>query len=253
MEQENIESSHVEQDLNVDSSVENQQDSGYQPENEPVETNESEDVSNETNEYEPEQESETDRLRRELEDLKERQYQHDMQMRQMYAPRQDEEPRELTHVDIVREAIAEIKNQEMEVAMRSQQDRLDYEFKQNIESFSRKVKDFDSVVRRINCITPAMLEMIKASDEPGSLAYHAAKSHEEELRRISTLSSPQQQMREMVRLEDKIRNSLKPRTVSRTPTPLGDPTGSAGLANDEFGNKSTGELARMLRERSKKR
>ncbi len=253
MEQENIETSQPEQNLSAEQPTTENYDSGYEAESNVTDSGDAENVSHETYETEYTPESEIELLKRELQETRQKQYEFEQQMQQMYGNQQQpQEEREETYVDLVRDAINKISQEQLQVAAQQAQQRLDYDFQNNIRSVSQKIKDFDTVVHSVNCITPAMFDMVKAAENPGIMAYHAAKHHEPELRRISTLSSPQHQQRAMVQLEQKIMSSLKPRTVSTTPAPLSQTSGSAGITNDSH-PKSIGDFARLLRQQPKRK
>ena len=216
-------------------------------------SNESENVSHETNEYSEVAESKEETYLRELRELREEQRQlADLIARNNYQQPSSHEEEPLTARDIVRQEYQAIQREQFEFEQAQRQQSLEHEFQTKISSARSRFKDFEAITSKINCVTPAMLGMIKASEDPAAFSFHAAKSHAEELQRISALPTPEQQSAAMVRLEDKIRSSLKPRTVSRAPSPLSETSGSAGLSGG-YDTSDIEAFARHLRERAKKR
>jgi hypothetical protein len=254
LENENIglaqEQNNISSDLGYDGAPDNAQ---HEP-NQSVENSEAQDVSRETNEYEESPISEREILLSIQRDLMRQQQQMEELKRERYGYQQPQQGNEepLTARDIIRQEISDLQNEQWLNQQERQKQALDQEFNQKISTARTRFKDFDAVIGKIDyVVTPEMQEMFKTSDDPAAFAYHAARVHAEELTKISALPGPSQR-REMVKLEEKIKSSLKPRTVSRAPSPLSETAGSAGLSGG-FDVNDTDAFAKFLHERSKKR
>jgi hypothetical protein len=137
-----------------------------------------------------------------------------------------EEP--TTARDIIRRELAAIHEEKAQL----EYERFQQDYKNKLARAPMRFKDFENVVMKNGeaPFSPAMIETIKASDDPVATIYHAAKNYSAELQKIRAMPNYVMQMKEMVKLEEKISTSLRPRNISKTPAPMNEDIGSAGAS-----------------------
>lgn len=155
-----------------------------------------------------------------------------------------------TPKDIVLQALEEIKQDQKKI----QYQRFQQEYEMKLASAPSRFRDFENTVFKngSHSFSDEMIEILKSSDDPVATIYHAAKHHSVELDRIRAMPNAPMQIREMVKLEEKIKASLKPRLVSRAPSPMQHDIGSAGTSAGDDVNSTSG-MADWLRRRDSNR
>jgi hypothetical protein len=152
---------------------------------------------------------------------------------------QGEEP--LTARDIIRRELTAISQEKQQL----EYDRVQQDYTSKLARAPHRFKDFGQTVIQNGEVpfTDAMIEIIKGSDDPVATIYHAAKHHAADLQKIRAMPNYAAQMREMVKLEEKIKTSLRPRNISKTPAPMNEDIGSAGASSGYDLNSADGMMA----------
>lgn len=145
---------------------------------------------------------------------------------QTQQPQYQENTQPQSPTDIVRAALLELGQEQQ----RLQYQKMNADFERKFYAAPARFRDFEQVVFKNGDLpfSNEMIEMIKSSDDPIATLYHAAKHYSADVDRIRSIPNPASQIREMVRLEEKVKSSLRPRNISRTPAPMNDDIGSAG-------------------------
>ena len=104
---------------------------------------------------------------------------------------------------------------------REQEDKIQLEFENKMNSASMKYSDFWPTLNTAP-ITPSIMIAARAMDAPHDFLYAAAKLRPDELRRISQITDPIKQTVEVGRLEASMRQSSR---TTKAPRPLEQVTG----------------------------
>lgn len=108
------------------------------------------------------------------------------------------------------------RQREEEVALERE---IQAQFETKLLTGMERFSDFKETIAQLPCeITNPMTIATRSLDDPAAFLYAAAKRHPEELQRISQLRDPYAQIREMGKLEERMRRN-KPTT--KAPRPLG--------------------------------
>ena len=124
-------------------------------------------------------------------------------------------------------------------------------FKRRLEKGYDKFDDFREVVDNSG-VTMPMLEAAYESENPDELLYNLAKYKPEEIDRISKLS-PGRQFREMVLLENEMKQSTKKKIVKEVPEPPSKIKGSGSSAIVDEDDLTFEQLLRKARKEQTER
>lgn len=108
--------------------------------------------------------------------------------------------------------------QQQESRLREEQE-IQGNFERKLVSGMKRFEDFEQTIAELPCkIDYDMAQATRSLDDPAAFLYAAAKRHPQELERISKMRDPYAKVREMGKLEERMRKS-KPTT--QAPRPLG--------------------------------
>jgi len=191
-----------------------------------------------------------DYLARELQEIKRQLSEAVRAQSQQFNHGGQEQTYAATPKDIVLQALEDIKQDQKKI----QYQRFQQEYEMKLASAPSRFRDFESTVFKNGShpFSDEMIEILKSSDDPVATIYHAAKNYSADLDRIRAMPNAPMQIREMVKLEEKIKASLKPRLVSRAPSPMQHDIGSAGTSAGDDVNSTSG-MADFLRRRDNSR
>jgi hypothetical protein len=119
---------------------------------------------------------------------------------------------------MVEQTVNNMHAKKQQEVQRNEEMRLDQDFQRKLLSGMDRFSDFREAIRDVGCdITNYMTNATRSLEDPAAFLYAAAKRHPDELQRISKLSDPYAQIREMGKLEEKMR---KNKPISSAPRPL---------------------------------
>lgn len=119
----------------------------------------------------------------------------------------------------IEQAVVNMQHKKQREAQAAQEREIQQEFETKLLSGMDRFSDFRETIQALPCeISNPMTIATRSLDDPAAFLYAAAKRHPQELERISKLKDPYAQVREMGKLEERMR---KGKTTTQAPRPLG--------------------------------
>jgi hypothetical protein len=162
---------------------------------------------------------------------------------------------------MVEQTVYNMQNKKAHESRRAEFMRLEKEFEQKLFSGIEKFVDFRETIQNVGCdITDHMTNATRSLDDPAAFLYAASKRHPDELKRISQLRDPYAQVREMGKLEEKMRKNKAgtnaPRSLGKTREDANFPVTPDKKKNESIDDLLAKDAAKRLakvRERTARR
>jgi hypothetical protein len=162
---------------------------------------------------------------------------------------------------MVEQTVHNMTTKKQQEYQRAENLRLEQDFQKKLFSGMDKFGDFRETIRDVGCeITDHMTNATRSLDDPAAFLYAASKRHPEELKRISQLRDPYAQVREIGKLEEKMRKNKAgtnaPRSLGKTREDASFPVSRDKKKSESLDDMLVKDSARRLakvRERSGRR
>ncbi len=162
---------------------------------------------------------------------------------------------------MVEQTVYNMTAKKQQESQRIEQARLEQDFQKKLFSGIEQFGDFRETIQNVGCdITDHMTNATRSLDDPAAFLYAASKRHPDELKRISQLRDPYAQVREMGKLEEKMRKNKAgtnaPRSLGKTREDANFPVAPDKKKNESIDDLLAKDAARRLakvRERTARR
>jgi hypothetical protein len=119
----------------------------------------------------------------------------------------------------IEQTVVNMQSRKEQQAREAEDREIQAKFETKLVSGMERFSDFRETIQALPCqIDYDMAQATRSLDDPAAFLYAAAKRHPEELQRISQLRDPYAKVREMGKLEERMR---KTKPTTKAPRPLG--------------------------------